>query len=176
MTIPMETQLLLLLESFLLGASAGLLYDFFRAIRWYYRFGIFMTALCDLLFWLALLAALFEFGIARAAGQNRFYLLAGTIGGSVFYNLTVSVLVRAILRYFLSGLTAIRKGICSTAVRAKERIQKAAIPEKMQTFLKKVCPTPFPFWAKWYKIKHNAAALKGRQRKWRNEKNGVHRF
>lgn len=175
MTVPMETQLLLLLESFLLGTGAGLLYDFFRAIRWYYRFGIFMTALCDLLFWLALLAALFEFGIARAAGQNRFYLLAGTIGGGVFYTLTVGALVRAILRCLLSGLTAIHERTRSTAIRIRKRIQKAAIPEKMKTFLKKICPNPFPFRAKWYKIKHNAAALKGRRRKWRNGKNRVHR-
>lgn len=175
MTVPMETQLILLLESFLLGASAGLLYDFFRAIRWYYHFGIFTTALCDLLFWLVLLAAVFEFGIARAAGQNRFYLLAGLTGGGVFYTLTLGELVRAILRCCLSGLTAMRQGVRSIAIRTKERVKKAAILEKMKTFLKKVCPTPFPFWAKWYKIKHNVAALGGRRRKWRNGKNRAHR-
>jgi len=167
--------LLLLLESFLLGVGAGALYDFFRAIRWYYHFGIFTTALCDLFFWLAALAALFEFGIARAAGQNRFYLLTGIIGGGVFYSLTVGALTLALLRRLLSGLTAVRKGIRSAVIRTKKRIQKAAIPEKMKTFLKKVCPNPFPFWAKWYKIKHNTATLKGRRRKWRNEKNRVHR-
>lgn len=171
MTVPLQVQFLLLMESLLLGMGAGLLYDVLRAIRWYYHFGQVRTALCDIVLWLVLLAAVFQFGVARAAGQNRFYVLAGLVGGTVAYEFAISAPVLSAFRHLLSALTAVRAWSVRMAATGKGNLQKKvqglAIPEKIRAFLKKICPTPFHFWPKRFKINHKSVSLKRRQREWR---------
>lgn len=83
--IPRRAQLVLIAQSLLLGAAAGLLYDVLRVARWRASAGRGLTALCDGLFWLVLLAGLFEFGLIFAIGQGRYYVLAGAAGGMALY-------------------------------------------------------------------------------------------
>lgn len=83
--IPLRAQLVLIAQSLLLGAAAGLLYDVLRVARWRASAGRGLTALCDGLFWLVLLAGLFEFGLIFAIGQGRYYVLAGAAGGMALY-------------------------------------------------------------------------------------------
>ena len=83
--IPLRAQLVLIAQSLLLGAAAGLLYDVMRVVRCKAFAGRGLTALCDGLFWLMLLAGLFEFGLVFAIGQGRYYVLAGAAGGMALY-------------------------------------------------------------------------------------------
>ena len=85
MTVPMQAQFLLGLQSILLGASLGLFYDILRAFRVYFSAGRLATALYDIVFWLVLLAAFFEFSLVFAMGQSRWYVLAGACVGAGIY-------------------------------------------------------------------------------------------
>ena len=80
-----QEQLRLLLQSLLLGAGAGLLYDALRALRRQSGCGRATTAALDAVFWLVLSAACFRFGLVFAPGQARFFVLAGAVCGAGLY-------------------------------------------------------------------------------------------
>ncbi len=167
MTMPVQAQLQVILESVLLGAAMGLAYDILRAVRWHYRLGLAGTALCDALFWLLALAAFFRFGVALAAGQNRYYVLAGMAVGAGIYMSSVSSVILEGLEFVLSGLAFIYRLLVNTVIRVEKWVRGLGIPEKIQSFRKKVWPTPFHFWPKRYKIKDKSVSLRRRQREWR---------
>ncbi|MDO4269955.1 MAG: spore cortex biosynthesis protein YabQ [Eubacteriales bacterium] len=137
MFFPMQAQLLLVLQSFLLGVGLALFYDVLRALRWYFGYGRAKTAVCDGIFWLVLLAALFEFNIAFAAAQSRYFILAGAGGGAAVYFALVSGLVLAALRLLLDGAAF----LCASAAAAVSWLSRAAhrlgLPEKIRLFAKK---------------------------------------
>lgn len=93
-------QVHLLLQSLLFGAGVGLLYDVLRALRRQGNFGWTATAVCDAGFWLVLLTALFEFNLLFAAGQSRFFVLAGIAGGMLLY---FSLISPCALPLFMAG-------------------------------------------------------------------------
>ncbi len=88
-------QLRLLLQSLLLGVGIGLFYDVLRALRRHFACGRAATAVYDALFWLATAAAFFEFGIVFAAGQDRWFVIGGAVGGMVLYFMSLSGAVLA---------------------------------------------------------------------------------
>lgn len=89
-----QEQLLLFLQSILLGAGCGAVYDLLRAPRRVFRFGRAATAVCDACFWLVVLCALFEFQLLFAAGQDRYFVLAGAaIGAAVYFSLLSALLL-----------------------------------------------------------------------------------
>ena len=92
-----QEQLRLLLQSVLLGVGTGLLYDVLRALRRHICMRPRATAALDMVFWLVLAAGLFEFGLVFAAGQPRFFVLAGAAGGAALYFLLLSGAVLLIL-------------------------------------------------------------------------------
>lgn len=90
MFFTMEQQWLLVLQSVLLGFMIGVLYDFLRALRRLFAAGRIMTAVCDAIFWVLVLALVFEFGILFAAGNNRAFVLVGIVMGVFAYFQTLS--------------------------------------------------------------------------------------
>lgn len=137
MTVPMQAQFLLGLQSILLGASLGLFYDILRAFRVYFSAGRLATALYDLVFWLVLLAAFFEFSLVFAMGQSRWYVLAGACVGAGIYFFLLSGLVQGALRLVLD----LAARLCGLFVTAGEKARglagKAGLPEKIRSFTKK---------------------------------------
>ena len=131
-------QLRLLLQSVPLGVGVGLLYDALRALRRHFACGRAATAVYDAVFWLVVAAALFEFGIVFAIGQNRFFALAGVAGGMVMYFMLLSDAVLAVLggalgaaaRIWGAGARAVRWG-CGV-------VGRTGIPEKFRSFEKKI--------------------------------------
>jgi len=167
LTLPVQAQLQVILESVLLGAAMGLAYDILRAIRWHYGLGLAGTALCDTLFWLLALAAFFRFGVSLAVGQNRYYVLAGMAVGAGIYMSLVSGMILEGLEFVFSGLAFIYRSVVRTVTRVENWVRGLGIPEKIRSFIKKVWPTPFHFWPKRYKIKGKSVSLRRRQREWR---------
>lgn len=130
-------QVHLLLQSLLLGVGFGLLYDMLRALRWQGRFGCAATAVCDALFWLALLAALFEFNLLFAAGQNRAFALAGTAGGMLLYFGLLSACALPLLCGFWGRLARAARLAGRWGRTARRRVRAAGLPEKCAGFAKK---------------------------------------
>ena len=117
-------QLRLLLQSLLLGVGIGLFYDVLRALRRHFACGRAATAVYDALFWLATAAALFEFGIVFAAGQDRWFVIGGAV-------LAV-----------LGGLLGLAARGWNTAAAAAQWVRRAAersgLPDKFRSSAKKI--------------------------------------
>lgn len=109
MFFSLQTQFLICLQSFLLGAIIGLYYDVLRAVREHYHAKTAMTFICDSIFGLGAVFLLFEFGLNFAAGQNRFYFLVAASFGMIFYFKTISIAVCLVLRTVLGFLKKVRK-------------------------------------------------------------------
>ena len=122
MTVPMQAQFLLGLQSILLGASLGLFYDILRAFRVYFSAGR---------------LAFFEFSLVFAMGQSRWYVLAGACVGAGIYFFLLSGLVQGALRLVLD----LAARLCGLFVTAGEKARglagKAGLPEKIRSFTKK---------------------------------------
>lgn len=131
-------QLRLLLQSLLLGVGIGLFYDVLRALRWHFACGRAATAVYDALFWLATAAAFFEFGIVFAAGQDRWFVIGGAVGGMVLYFMSLSGAVLAVL----GGLLGLAARGWNTAAAAVQWVRRAAersgLPDKFRSSAKKI--------------------------------------
>ena len=91
-----------LLGALLLGIATGLTYDLLRTIRWRFRSRIFCGIL-DLLFWLAVTAALFLWSVAAGRGVVQISVCAALFLGAVVYFRFLSPLFFPILSW-LTGL------------------------------------------------------------------------
>ena len=69
MEISVSAQAALLAGALLLGAAVGLLYDFFRILRVRIPLKL-LGALLDLVFWLAVTAALFVYAVAAPQAER----------------------------------------------------------------------------------------------------------
>ena len=142
-------QLILLAQCVLFGTGVGLIYDVFRAVRrviWPGRAG---ETVCDALFCLLNLAAVFRFAIVNAAGQWRLFVLLGVCAGGLLW---LGCLSAAALPLFLSAAGALR----AAARRAGRGVRwcfQWTSGEKIREIRKKVCKTLFHFSRKRYKIK-----------------------
>lgn len=132
-----QEQLRLFLQSILLGVGVGLLYDWLRAPRRVFGFGWVATAVCDACFWLVFLAALFEFNLLLATGQNRYFILAGAAGGAVLYFCLLSGAVLAVLEGILRCLWRCLRLVCLACRRVWEFLRCGAIAVKTRFFAKK---------------------------------------
>ncbi len=73
----------------LLGFAIGVLYDLLRLVR--VRLGLpLLGSALDLLFWAAVVAALFVYATNATGGQMRIYVLLAVFGGAVVYFVTLS--------------------------------------------------------------------------------------
>ncbi|MDY3617901.1 spore cortex biosynthesis protein YabQ [Agathobaculum sp.] len=137
MFLPLQEQALTVLQSVLLGVGIGFYYDVLRAFRRHVRAGAALTALCDALFWLGLLAALFEFSLVFAPGQNRYYVLAGAAVGGLLYFALPSELVLGLLSLVLDALSFVRKKIVQAARWVRALAVRLEIRKKIRGFVKK---------------------------------------
>lgn len=140
-----QEQLLVVLESVLLGVGLGLYYDMLRALRRHFRAGTALTAVCDAAFWLGLLAALFEFSIAFAAGQSRYYVLAGASIGAVLYFALPGELVFGLLCTLLDALGFLRRKALFFMHWLQSLTRKFELRKKIALPLKKFAKSPSIF-------------------------------
>lgn len=137
MFLTLQEQALTVLQSVLLGVGVGLYYDVLRAFRRHVRAGVWLTALCDILFWLGLLAALFEFSLVFAPGQNRYYVLAGAAAGGLLYFALPSELVLGLLGLLLDTLAFVRKKLMQGIQALHKLAVRLQIRKKIRKFAKK---------------------------------------
>ncbi|MDO5141564.1 MAG: spore cortex biosynthesis protein YabQ [Eubacteriales bacterium] len=140
-----QEQWLLLLRSVLLGAGIGLLYDGLRALRRQFRCGPLATAGYDAVFWLVLLAGLFEFDLLFAVGQSRAFALAGAAAGAAVYFAGLSDAVLAALGGVLAAVVRLWRGGRNAARRVRGWLRRCSIVQKIQKTIKKFAKTPSLF-------------------------------
>ena len=95
--MPLETfftvpqQVWLFLASVLLGGAMGVVFDVFRALRIVFPqlHGSALTAVEDILFWLAYGGAVYVFSLLCGRGQLRGFFFLGSLAGFVIYLVTV---------------------------------------------------------------------------------------
>ena len=109
--------------------------------------------MCDALFWLVLLAALFEFNLLFAMGQSRYFVLAGAAGGAVLYFQLISAAVLAVLEGVLRGIVQLIAGLCWLGRTIRQRWRQSPLVGENSIFREKVCKTLFHFSWERYKIK-----------------------
>ena len=133
--MPHEAQVLLILQSVLLGAALGAVYDVLRVCRW--RLGRGATAVCDGLFWLIALAAFFEFNLVFAIGQSRGYVIAAVCGGAAVYFWAFGRPVRWVLGRLFEGAARLAQAVRRAVSWVRQRAARAGLKEKSRVFLKK---------------------------------------
>lgn len=133
-----QSQLLVLLQSILLGAAVGLYYDLLRAPRRFFRLGRGGVALLDGLFWIGVLAALFAFSLRAAAGQSRYYVLAGCGLGALLYFFLISPLVLSLLTGALKALSWAWGRALDMARTVQNFVIGLQLDKKIRNFTKKI--------------------------------------
>ena len=78
-----------MVQALALGGCAGVLYDLFRVVRARVRLRL-LGGVLDLLFWMAVTAALFLWSLEAWGGWIRLYGAAGLFAGGVIYFLVCS--------------------------------------------------------------------------------------
>lgn len=131
-------QLRLLLQSLLLGVGIGLFYDVLRALRWHFACGRAATAVYDALFWLATAAAFFEFGIVFAAGQDRWFVIGGAVGGMALYFMSLSGAVLAVLGGLLGLAARLWNAAAAVAQWVRRAAERSGLPDKFRSSAKKI--------------------------------------
>ena len=142
MEISVSAQAALLAGALLLGAAVGLLYDFFRILRVRIPLKL-LGALLDLVFWLAVTAALFVYAVAAGDGAVRIYLVLGVLGGATVYFLLLSRWALK-LGYLLADFLGVLWRLATLPVVAAGRLCKKIGKRAKKTF---------HYRRKWYKIK-----------------------
>lgn len=132
-----QEQITLVLQSLLLGAGIGAVYDVLRAIRLAAHCGAGGTALFDALFWLLVLGGLFEFGLLAAAGQPRSFVMVSAAGGASLYFAALSGEARAVLEHLTRAAAALH--------RRGQELRRRCKPEKILFWTKKFEKASFLF-------------------------------
>jgi spore cortex biosynthesis protein YabQ len=88
--LSLREQFFAFLLSIALGYGAGCGWDFYRAVRAGLRLGRWGTGLGDILFWVALTAAVFGFLLLVTWGEMRWYVFLGLGLGAALYRATLS--------------------------------------------------------------------------------------
>lgn len=102
MEIPVAEQAAAFAGAILLGFAVGVLYDILRLFR--LRLPIpFLGPVLDLLFWVAVVAALFLYAASATGGRMRIYVLLSVFGGAVVYFVTLSAWVMSLGNLIADG-------------------------------------------------------------------------
>lgn len=145
MEISLALQTVVFLKAVLLGAALGLSYDVLRALRRTLRAGVGATALCDSLFWLLAVCALFVFVLTAAQGEGRGYiLLGGAFGGSLYF-LTCSPPVLAVLSAVVGCVKQFVETILDLAKKAGAKMEKLKNMDKAHKKIKEISKKYFHF-------------------------------
>ena len=149
MGISVSQQTMTFLQSLLLGAALGMLYDVFRILRLLIPSGKVISFVEDIVYFLLCGVISFAFLIAVNNGIIRAYLLAGELLGAVLYYFTLgkfiyriadkiitlikkflALLYRIFLSPFVRLFQAIAHGICHMAGKVRKKFAKNAIKSK----------------------------------------------
>lgn len=142
MRISVPDQLLDAGLSLALGMAAGVLYDFFRAIRYRLR-SKFITTLTDILFWFICAVALFCLGMTAGGGKQRIFMTILAFLGGTLYFITLSRFILALCKKLVDLIALFLFCVSRPAVWI------AQIVKKMILFIKKL----FISSKLWYKIR-----------------------
>lgn len=134
-------QMILVLQSLLLGVGIGAVYDVLRAVRLHCRCGRGGTALLDALFWAIVLAALFEFGLLAAVGQPRSFAAMALIGGMSLYFAALSGEMLTLLLRGLRAVSALRRRTAA----CRRAVKRLCQSEKIRFLPKKFAKGSFLF-------------------------------
>ena len=129
MKITVLEQVYALLGAALIGVGTGLLYDALRAVRRSLGRPI-LSGILDLLFWLAVTAALFLWSVRAGRGQVHISLCLALFLGAVLYFRLLSPLFYSVFTR-LMGLLRKTAGILSAPLRGFRRLVK-----KIQKFFR----------------------------------------
>ena len=102
MNVSINAQTMLFLYSALLGASIGVIYDLFRAIRYEMQLKLMGIFICDSLFCFISISGILMFILNFASGEGRFYIIFAIISGAILYFLTISLIIIKIMRFCFS--------------------------------------------------------------------------
>ena len=91
-----------LVGAILLGFAIGVLYDLLRLIRVRIHISL-VGPVLDLLFWVAVVAALFVYATNATGGQMRIYVLLSVFGGAAVYFVTLSAWVLSLGNLIADG-------------------------------------------------------------------------
>ncbi len=94
-------QTVLFLQSLLVGAALGLLYEPFRLMRALVRLPSWLVFVQDILYFLLAGFVTFSFMLAEETGKIRFALVVGELIGAALYLLTVGELINRLLVWAL---------------------------------------------------------------------------
>lgn len=138
-------QIVLAAQSLLFGVGIGIVYDILRAVRRFSRCGRRGTALCDALFWLIVLGALFAFGLIPAAGQPRGFVLLSAGGGAGLYFAVLSGEVLRALVWLLRTAAGLYRRLCGLWAACRETGKRLCASEKNRELSKKFEKSSFLF-------------------------------
>lgn len=137
-----------------LGMAAGLLYDLFRILRFRAARRV-LSAGLDLLFWVAVTAALFSYALTAGNGQLRIFMILGLFLGAFLYFLLFSGLMLR-LGYKTADLIALLFHFLMLPL-----LKSLKFLKKTKEKFKNV----FHYFARWYRIKNTLrAVIKNRRR------------
>ena len=92
-----DVQLYIFLTLFYDGLIIGLLFDTYKALRYFFKPNKIVTFFEDLLFWIIIVAVTFYFLLRSSAGELRGYNFVGIILGVTLYMYTLSKLIYPLL-------------------------------------------------------------------------------
>lgn len=140
-----------------MGMAAGLLYDLFRILRFRAARRV-LSAGLDLLFWVALTAALFSYALVAGNGQLRIFMILGMGIGAFLYFLLLSRFMLRLGYKVADGIALLFRLIRLPMLVILNFLKKTK--EKFKNI--------FLYFAKWYRIKHTlCAVIKNRRRLYR---------
>ncbi|WP_052446666.1 spore cortex biosynthesis protein YabQ [Candidatus Soleaferrea massiliensis] len=100
--LQVSAQTLLFLQSCLLGAVLGVIYDVFRILRISFKNGSILIFLEDALFFIICAVLTFCFMLMSNDGQIRFFILLGEVIGFILYYFTIGALVMKISKLIIN--------------------------------------------------------------------------
>jgi spore cortex biosynthesis protein YabQ len=113
--IPVNTQFTYFLTTVILGIAVGLLFDFYRTCRYYWRPRRHLAFVMDLLFCLVSTAVVYAGLLLANWGEVRFYVFVGMGLGLALYYVTVSrfflLLMRRLLAMGLAVTGTLSRGV-----------------------------------------------------------------
>lgn len=100
MVVSLEYEMVTFVASVLLAFFTGIVYDFFRAIRFFCK----RIVIWDILMWLVILTAVFFVWFFVADGRVRWYMIIGTFFSEIIYFFTLSKYVFFVLKFALGKI------------------------------------------------------------------------
>lgn len=104
-----NNQINLLIIFTITGLSIGLLFDFFRAQRKFFRTKDFITNIEDIIFWICSAIIIIYVVLKYTNGEFRLYMLFGILTGLIFYFLLISKIYIKLNLIALKYISAIIK-------------------------------------------------------------------